>query len=162
MALEVDPVGLRVSAHGPVVGLVAVSDQVQAVSGRDEGDESIEAAGRRAEIAAVACSSGSGPASSFLVGGAGPGAGMGGGVECVDEPGVLSDGGSDAEGEVLGEFEGLEVVEHDGLTEAGVEGVEGLSEQEQAMSAETGAEAGDGGGGAAEGAGELSVGGSGL
>ena len=42
---------------------------------------------------------------------------MGCRVEAVDEPALGPDGGADAEGEVLGELEGLEVVEDDGLVE---------------------------------------------
>ena len=74
----------------------------------------------------------------------------------------MPDGGGDAEGEVLGELEGLEVVDDDGLVELEVKLGEGSGEKKQAVTAEASAQPGDGGGGASEGASDLAVGGAGA
>jgi len=85
-----------------------------------------------------------------------------GGVDGVDEPGGGSDRGGDADGEVLGELERLEVVEDDALVEASFEVAEGAGEEEEAVTAETGGQTRDGGGGASHGACDLAMGGAGL
>jgi hypothetical protein len=96
-----------------------------------------------------------------LSGGA-SGAAMRGGVEGVDVPGVLTDGGGETEGEVLGVGERLEMVDDDGAVGEGGELIEGERGEEQSMATETGGAAGDGVGGAAQGAGDLTMGGAGL
>ena len=87
---------------------------------------------------------------------------MGRGVEPVDEPGLAAHGCGDAEGEILGELEGLEVVEDDRFLDAPLEMPEGAGLEEQSVPPEPGAQAGDGRGRAAERAGDLAVGGAGL
>jgi len=96
-----------------------------------------------------------------LSGGA-AGAAMGSGLEGVDVPGGLTDGGGEAEGEVLGVGEGLEMVDDDGAVGEGGEVSEGEGGEEECMATETGGAAGDGMGRAAEGAGDLTMGGAGL
>jgi hypothetical protein len=127
MALEGDLVDFAVGPHGAVVRLVAVTDQVEAVS--SQGQEGIEGAAGRAEIAAAVRAARAAAAPSLLVRCALTGPVMGRGIEAVDEPGMGADGGGDAEREVLCELEGLEVIEHDGLAETVSKRVEGAGEE---------------------------------
>jgi hypothetical protein len=96
-----------------------------------------------------------------LSGGA-SGTAMGGGVESVDVPGVLTNCGGETEGEVLRVGERLEMVDDDGAVGEGGQGIEGERGEEEGMATETGGAAGDGVGRAAEGAGDLTMGGAGL
>ena len=82
-------------------------------------------------------------------------------VEGVEEPRVRSDGRGDAEGEVLGELEGLEVVEDERLGKRASQMAEGAGEEKQRMAPEARGEARDGGRGTAERACELAMSGAG-
>jgi len=80
---------------------------------------------------------------------------MRGRVQPVDEPRVLAHRRRDAERQVLGELEGLEVVEDDRLDEPAPEVLESPGHEQQGMPAQPGAQAGDGGRRAAEVPGQL-------
>ena len=80
----------------------------------------------------------------------------------VDEPRPRPDGSGNTEGQILGELEGLEVIEDDGLVHLALECGQGPPEQQEGVSAEEGADAGDGRRSAAEGPGQLAVCGAGL
>lgn len=84
------------------------------------------------------------------------------GVEAVDEPGERADRCGDAEGKVLGELEGLEVVENDGLGEASPQESEGPGVKKESVPPETRREAGECGRGAGEGTSGLAQGRAGL
>ena len=150
------------SPDGGVVGRVAVADEMQLAVGGRQLEQLVEDAGRRAHVASVGRSPRPGGGALPPSRRAAPDAGVGRGVENVDQPGVRSDGGADSEGQVLGELEGLEVIEDDGLVEASLELGVGASEQQQGVATEPGADPGDGGSGAAEGPGDLAVGGPGV
>jgi hypothetical protein len=81
----------------------------------------------------IAAAAGSGPSS---------GSGVGGGIGSVDEPGCDPDRRGNAEGEVLGELEGLEVVEDDALSESSAEPCQGSRHQPQGVAPDACAEAG--------------------
>jgi hypothetical protein len=82
---------------------------------------------------------------------------VGGGIDAVGEPRPLPDGRRDPEPILLGEDEGLEVVEDDRLVERS-ESPECEGLQEQCVASDTGSETCDGGRGAAHGPGYLSMG----
>lgn len=83
------------------------------------------------------------------------------GIGSVDESGPAPDGGTDPDPELLGEFEGFEVIVDDGFEDEG-DLVESMGLEEESVSSEAVGTASDGGLGAVEGACELTVGGSGL
>ena len=87
---------------------------------------------------------------------------MGRGIQAVDEPGPGSDGCGDAEGEILGEFEGLEVIEDERLVGGVGDAVEGPLDEQHAVASDAGGLAGYGGGSAVEVARELAMGRAGL
>ena len=86
---------------------------------------------------------------------------MGSRIERVDEPRLRADRGGDSEGQVLGELEGLEMVEDDGLLEPAPKLTRGAGEQQQGVAAQPGAHPRDGRGCAAERPGDLAVAGPG-
>ena len=162
MALETDPLCFWVPRDGSGVGRVTVADQVEGASGTAQRQERFEDTGGGARVAATMPPRGTPPEPLLLALRAAAGASMRRGVETVDEPGVGANGRGDAEGEVLGELEGLEVVEDDRFCKAAVKGGKSPCEEEEGVATEARAQTGDGGGGAAEGAGELAVCGAGL
>jgi hypothetical protein len=79
-------------------------------------------------------------------------------VDSVDEPGLGTHDRGDPEGQVLGQLEGLEVVEDDRFVEPLFEGLQGAAVEKHGVAAEPGAEPCDGGRSAADGTGNLTVG----
>jgi hypothetical protein len=80
--------------------------------------------------------------------------------DVVDEPGLLTDGGTDADRKILRELEALEMVEDNGFVDRDL--IERDGAQEQCMSPQPGGSAGDGRRRASKGAGELAVGRAGI
>jgi len=80
--------------------------------------------------------------------------------DVVDEPGLLTDGGPDADRKILRELEAFEVVEDNGFVDRDL--IERERAQEQSASPEPGGPAGDGRRCASKGAGELAVGRAGV
>jgi len=147
------------SAARPVRRLVVVADDLERPAGRLEGEEQGDDAGAGGDVAAPAGAGGGRSQAGPLGRRARSGAGVGRRVESGDKPGLAAHGGGDTAGEVLGELEGLEVVEDDRLAEPTREVPQGARQQEEGVMSGAGAQAGDGGGGATEGAGDLAVGG---
>jgi len=147
---------------GPVEGRVAVTDDVETATGRTEGQQVVQDAGGGADVATSLSTSTSLLPSPFLKRRPAPGTGVRCGVEPVDEPGAGSDGRGDAEGQILGQLEDLEVIEHDRLAQSTVERGQGTPEQQYGVSTEEGADPGHGRRSTTERAGQLSVGGAGL
>jgi len=162
MPLELDGVGAAMLPDGLVVSRMTIADDMQTATGRTEGKQTVENSGGRAAIAATLRTSSSPFPSSFLVRRSAPGAGVRCGINPVHEPRLRSDRRSDTERQILGELEGLEVIEHDGLAHPALECGQGAPEQKQGVSPEQGADPSDGGWSAAECAGQLSMGGAGL
>lgn len=83
-------------------------------------------------------------------------------VEQIPEPRTGADGCGDTERTVLGELEDLEVVENDRLGQGRTQRRESHRLKQKRMAAETRTEAGDRGRRAAQGPGNLTMGGPGL
>ena len=162
MPLELDGVGAEMVPDGPVVGRMTIADDLQTATGRTKGKQSVEYSGGRADVATSFPMPSSPFPSPFLVRRSAPGAGVGCGIDPVDEPRPRPDRRGDTEGQILGELEGLEVIEHDGLVHSALERGQGSPQQQHGVSTEKGADPSDGGGSAAECAGQLAVGGAGL
>jgi len=101
--------------QGSGVGVVAVGDEAKWVIVREEMEQGVEDAGDGAGVPATGGLGRSLAALGLLSRGARSGAGVGSGVESVDEPGACSDDGGEADGVVLGADEGLEVIEDERL-----------------------------------------------
>jgi len=162
MPLELDRVGTAMPPDGLVVSRMAIADELQRATGGAKGKQMVQNSAGRAAVATSLLASSSPFPSSFLLRRSAPGAGMRCGINPVHEPRMSSYGSSDTEGQILGELEGLEVIEHDGLVHLALECGQGAPEQQQGVTTEQCADPGDGGGRAAERAGQLAMGGAGL
>ncbi len=91
--------------------------------------------------------------------GAPAGAGMRGRLQSIDKPGVGSNRESNTEGQVLREFECLEVVKDQRLLELSLHGKQGTIEEEESVAPKPCGEAGHRRGSTSQGARELTVGG---
>jgi hypothetical protein len=162
MPLELDGVGAAMVLDGLIVSRMTIADDLQAATGRTKGKQSVEYSAGRTDVATSLPTSSSLFSSSFLPWRSAPRTGVRCGIDPVDEPRPRSDRRSDTEGQILGELEGLEVIEHDGLAHSALECGQGAPEQQQGVSTEKGADPSDGGRSAAECAGQLAMGGAGL
>ena len=162
MPLELDRVGTAMPPDGLVVGRMAIADELQRATGGAKGKQMVQdSAGRTAVATSLRTSSSPFP-SSFLPRRSAPGAGVWCGIDPVYEPRMSSDGRSNTEGQILGQLEGLEVIEDDRLVHLALECGQGAPEQQQGVTTEQGADPGDGGGRASERAGQLAMSGAGL
>ena len=150
MPLELDRVGTAMPPDGLVVGRMAIADELQRATGGAKGKQMVQYSAGRAAVATSLRTSSSPFPSSFLLRRSAPGAGMRRGINPVHEPRLRSDGCSDTEGQILGELEGLEVIEHDGLVHLALERGQSAPEQQEGVTTEQGADPGHGGGSAAE------------
>lgn len=141
---------------------LAVADELEAAAWNSLCVQEIEDAGKRAEILSFG-----GPPrpllkTLLLCQGTPSAPRMRCGIETVDEPGSLSDRCCDAEGKVLGELEGLEMVDDDRLPNVTAQLGQATREEEEAVTAEPSAQSRDGRGSTAKRACDLSMGGAGL
>jgi hypothetical protein len=141
---------------------MAITAQMQNVPGWHQWEQSVQHAGDRPAVAATGRTRRPSAAPAFLGFSAPAGAGVRHGLQPIDKPGVCTYRQSDAEGQVLGELEGLEVVDDHRLAEFPLEGAQGAIKKKHGMPPEPGRQAGHGGGGAAESTCQLPVGGSRL
>jgi hypothetical protein len=139
-----------------------VAEQLEVLAVGNEGEKRGEDPLGRSAVAAAGGALGPASHTLLLDEGAATRSGVGHRVEPVEEPGEGAHGGGDAEGEVLGELEGLEVVENDGLGQASPQESEGAGVKKESMPPEAGGQAGEGGRSAGEGACGLTEGGAGL
>src|SRR5437867_1889152 len=107
--------GPRLPGGRPDVGRVSIADEMQAFPLGEQGEKIREGSACGAKIPASNFPSRAGGKAALLLRGEPAGARMRGRVEAVDEPGARPHRGGDSERAVLGELEGLEVIEDDGL-----------------------------------------------
>jgi hypothetical protein len=105
-----NPVPARVVSDDLQVGGMTVGDKAKGARGRSVLEQQVEDPPEGASVRASRLVRGGGMG---LSGGAARAA-MGSGIEGVDVPGRLADGGGETEGEVLGEGEGFEMVDDEG------------------------------------------------
>jgi len=96
---------------------MAVADEMEVFPLRDEWEEILQGSARGGAVATAELPSRTGGEAMFLSRSEPTRARMRGRVEAVDEPGSRPHHGGHPEGTVLGELEGLEVIEDDGLRE---------------------------------------------
>ena len=162
MPLELDGIGTGVLPDRLVVGWMTITDDAETAIGRTQGKQTVQSSGGRANVTPSVPTSSPLLPSSFLLWRSAPGAGVGRGVDTVDEPRLRPDGGGNAEGQVLSELEGLEVIEHDGLVDSALECRQGAPQKQQRVPTEKLADSGDSRRSAPESPGQLAVGGPGL
>ena len=108
------------AGHGRPVGRVVVGEQLQPFSGRQVGQQHLEQTLDRAQDASFRSRGpGSAEGQSALGRCAASPAAMGSGLDGVEEPGVVPDGGGQTQSVELTGDEGLEVVDGEGLAEGG-------------------------------------------
>lgn len=149
-AIQADPILVRVTDDGRVVGRMTIADKTQSLPRARQTQQTAEDSRRRALVSAASGTTRTGGNSPLLGLRAPSRPSMRRGIEGVDEPGILADCGPHSERQVLRELEGLEVIDHDRLPEIALEIGQRQVVQKQRMASQARAEPGHGGGCAAE------------
>ena len=121
---------------------MTVAAEMQNAPGRQQREQTVKHAGHGAGVTAMRRSRRAAAPPAFLYLGAPSAAGMRGRLHTIDKPGVGFHREGDPGGQVLGEFEGLEVVEDQRLLELTAHGHQGPIQEEHGVAPEPGREAG--------------------